>query len=375
MWIEKVKTGYAFREWYVDPLTNKKKKVSVTMPSKTNSSKKAASEKLKALIAEKLKYQGTDLLFFDMIQAYIDSQQDFVKESTVLGYKAVKKRLREYFPEGAKADLLTPAYLQDVINKLVKRYSHSYGKKAYVLIKASYLLAERLGTVASASIIRRVEVPRPRQSVEEVEKAREKFLSRDELAEVLGLIKVESPSVALICEFQSRTGLRIGELAALRDEDYDGSEIYVNATLVWARKLGDKPYRGDPKNVYSIRHVKLDKRAKDIIKHFQLRNKRRRLWEPTRHDRAGETYIFTSTEGGPIDLAYINRVLRRIHYNKHISTHIFRHTHISLLAEAGVPIKAIMQRVGHNEPSTTLAVYTHVTQQMADKAVEALEKI
>lgn len=25
MWIEKVKTGYAFREWYVDPLTNKKK--------------------------------------------------------------------------------------------------------------------------------------------------------------------------------------------------------------------------------------------------------------------------------------------------------------------------------------------------------------
>ncbi len=34
MWMEKTKTGYAFRETYVEPLTGKRKKVSVTMPSK-----------------------------------------------------------------------------------------------------------------------------------------------------------------------------------------------------------------------------------------------------------------------------------------------------------------------------------------------------
>ena len=35
---------------------------------------------------------------------------------------------------------------------------------------------------------------------------------------------------------------------------------------------------------------------------------------------------------------------------KHLTTHIFRHTHISMLSELGVPLKTIMQRVGHNDP-------------------------
>lgn len=38
---------------------------------------------------------------------------------------------------------------------------------------------------------------------------------------------------------------------------------------------------------------------------------------------------------------------------KHLTTHIFRHTHISMLAELGVPLKTIMQRVGHNNPFCT----------------------
>lgn len=40
--------------------------------------------------------------------------------------------------------------------------------------------------------------------------------------------------------------------------------------------------------------------------------------------------------------------------NKRLTTHIFRHTHISQLAEMGVPVKTIMARVGYNNPNTTL---------------------
>ena len=35
-----------------------------------------------------------------------------------------------------------------------------------------------------------------------------------------------------------------------------------------------------------------------------------------------------------------------------------------MLAEMNVPLKAIMQRVGHNDPNTTLQIYTHVTENM-----------
>lgn len=61
--------------------------------------------------------------------------------------------------------------------------------------------------------------------------------------------------------------------------------------------------------------------------------------------------------------------------NKKISSHIFRHTHISILAELSVPLKAIMERVGHNDPNTTLKIYTHVTDKMKQKTIKQLENI
>ena len=54
---------------------------------------------------------------------------------------------------------------------------------------------------------------------------------------------------------------------------------------------------------------------------------------------------------------------------------MLRHSHISLLAELGVPIKAIMERVGHIDESITLRVYSHVTQNMHDEVKEKLNRI
>lgn len=60
---------------------------------------------------------------------------------------------------------------------------------------------------------------------------------------------------------------------------------------------------------------------------------------------------------------------------KKITSHALRHTHISLLAQENVPLKAIMERVGHHDPATTTVIYTHVTQNMQDKTRDLLENI
>ena len=119
----------------------------------------------------------------------------------------------------------------------------------------------------------------------------------------------------------------------------------------------------------------MDSRSREILDYYTLKNKRRRAWYPTAHDKAGERWIFTTREGGPLDITFVNHILKRIHFPKKLTTHIFRHTHISLLAEQGVPLKAIMQRVGHNDPTTTMSIYTHVTEDMADSAVKALDAL
>lgn len=41
----------------------------------------------------------------------------------------------------------------------------------------------------------------------------------------------------------------------------------------------------------------------------------------------------------------------------------------------GVPLKAIMQRVGHNKPDTTLGIYTHVSESMQKELCEKLDRI
>lgn len=75
--------------------------------------------------------------------------------------------------------------------------------------------------------------------------------------------------------------------------------------------------------------------------------------------------------GKPYDAKYVNKKLSLLKVsNKKITSHIFRHTHISRLAEAGQTIPAIMARVGHSDSKTTIEIYMHVTNKMKDSIAD-----
>ena len=50
-----------------------------------------------------------------------------------------------------------------------------------------------------------------------------------------------------------------------------------------------------------------------------------------------------------------------------------RHSHISLLSQLGISLRAIMDR-GHTDHKTTLQIYSHVTEQMDKDMMSKLEK-
>ncbi len=52
----------------------------------------------------------------------------------------------------------------------------------------------------------------------------------------------------------------------------------------------------------------------------------------------------------------MKQILAKTKITKNASPHIFRHTYISLLAEAGVDLKTKMQRVRHTDVKTTLKI-------------------
>lgn len=51
-----------------------------------------------------------------------------------------------------------------------------------------------------------------------------------------------------------------------------------------------------------------------------------------------------------------------------VPPHSLRHTHTSLLAEAGVVLEGIMERLGHTDDDTSKNNYRHVTEKMKKEA-------
>lgn len=76
--------------------------------------------------------------------------------------------------------------------------------------------------------------------------------------------------------------------------------------------------------------------------------------------------IFSNSKNEAIHPAHISNVLKKFINNNGldaITAHGFRHTHCSLLLEAGVAIKEVQERLGHSDIKTTMNIYAHVTKK------------
>lgn len=65
----------------------------------------------------------------------------------------------------------------------------------------------------------------------------------------------------------------------------------------------------------------------------------------------------------------LRRARRELTWLPPITIKGLRHTHATILLEAGVPAKVVQERLGHSNYSTTMNIYSHVTETMQDDAV------
>lgn len=172
--------------------------------------------------------------------------------------------------------------------------------------------------------------------------------------------------------------MRIGELLAIQPDniDFENKKLVIDGTIHW-RKDGNKVgFKDTTKTASSYRTISLTTRSCDILRRVMLENKKAVQWEIMYVDRG---FIFTSHRGNPLPLTSINRNIQiaaqNIGIEKHVTSHTMRHSHISLLSQLGVSLRAIMERVGHTDHKTTLQIYSHVTEQMDKDMMNKLEKI
>lgn len=147
------------------------------------------------------------------------------------------------------------------------------------------------------------------------------------------------------------TGLRKGELHTLRwkDIDFDKKTLTVKQTLATIQnwELVFQP----PKTRKSIRTISLDDETLGLIKKWKL-HQQKFLFQFGINSLSQEQLLFPSTENKPLYLDYLNHNLSKIlkeNILPKMTVHGFRHTHCSLLFEAGVSIKDVQERMGHTD--------------------------
>ena len=69
--------------------------------------------------------------------------------------------------------------------------------------------------IRDISFLDNIELQKPVADVDRIKKQRSKFLTKDELKDLLSQLDTINHHVSLLCEFQSLTGLRFGEMVAL----------------------------------------------------------------------------------------------------------------------------------------------------------------
>ncbi|PEF41259.1 site-specific integrase [Bacillus sp. AFS094228] len=225
-------------------------------------------------------------------------------------------------------------------------------------------------------------MPKKQQSVEELEKAEEEivFLEKEELADFLKLTYTDGLAMdSLIFTVLSYTGLRIGELLALKWGDFKETQgtIRVTKTLYNPNNHFEKYQLLTPKTKGSVRTIKIDEMLLNMLKKHRIKQNEIKLKNRLVYNDNG--FIFAREDGHPqlrkvVDTR-LKRLLKKAGIKKNITPHSFRHTHTSLLIEAGVGIKEIQQRLGHTDINTTMNIYAHMTSNMEEKASQQFSKL
>ena len=378
MWMEELPNGkYKFFERYKDPYTEKLKKVSVTMEKKTPQARNQAAillqEKIKQKLGEKQHF-ASDITFEKLYEEFEENWKHGVKNSTVYASKNVKKEILKQIEGDYLIRNIDRRLLQKVIDQLLQDgRSHNYVSKIKFKLNQIMKFAVRMNYIDTNEMLF-VEMPRKVITTDDLRKKNTKYLDQKEFKLFIQNLKEEA-----LCDYRIikyiriakvlfLTGMRYGELAALNykeDIDFSKKTIHIKHTYDFRQKE-----RTTPKTIKSDRVITAPQKVLDIIKEQIIENATNGF---------DTDFIFINTLGEPITNARVIGALKRhgqkIGIDKNITTHMFRHSHISLLAELGIPLTAIMDRVGHSDSKTTLEIYSHVTQKMVSDISSKLDKI
>lgn len=172
-----------------------------------------------------------------------------------------------------------------------------------------------------------------------------------------------------ICFF---AGLRRGEACALQIRDYhkEGARPYLDVNKSLPALAGNSHQVSKTKNEQSNRKVPIPNTLVRILD--EQVERLRRLPDRFSDDffLAGGTNTINPTSIRCIKIAIEDEL-----HLEHIRVHDLRHSYVSVLVNAGVPITTISKLVGHSSAEITWKVYSHLYPDTLSNAIDIFDQI
>lgn len=363
----------------IDPSTGKRRQKTVSGFS-TKADAEEAATNLHYKLTQGTYIEEKNILFKDFAEKWLELYKATgkVKITTITLRESKKRKILEYF-SGIQIKRISKTMYQDMLNDLSKKLSrktvtsiHETGSLIFKKALELEVIQSDPTEYASVSAIQK--------TIEQLENETEipKYLEKEELATFLKVAQVRSHHYVLFL-LMAYTGMRVGEVCALkwRDIDFEEKKVSINKNI-YSKRVTDYVLQ-TPKNKRS-RTIDIDELVLSSLEdHRAAQNLTRMRYRKTYVD---EGFVFAREDryhGYPEDITrvntYMTSVLKLAGLNENLTSHSFRHTHTSLLAEAGVGLEVIMERLGHKSDKVTRNIYLHVTKSQKKEASQKFAEL
>lgn len=181
----------------------------------------------------------------------------------------------------------------------------------------------------------------------------------------------------VICGSLLASGMRINELLALTiyDLDFESSEILVTKTLVWKNA---KPKLGLKGKVVCKNTPKSDSGNRKIAVPYQIIEQLQNFYDEMnlyfkKNGLSKSKLIFPTIYGNYMcdrnERTTLKRRLQEVGLPDY-GFHLFRHTHASMMLNAGMNWKELQVRMGHKSIKTTMDIYAELAPKNQTQAVD-----
>lgn len=354
----------------VDSITGKKVKTTITGRTKKEVKAKAqqAQSNFKANGSTVFKRVKVTT-YRELTDLWLENYQMTVKPQTLVSTRQfLKNHILPVFGD-MQLDKIHIAHIQSWVNKLAFKIVN-YGVAASINKRIlQYGVSMQLIPFNPA---REVILPRPQKAGAN----RIKFIDKEDLKTFLDYMERLAPTAYnyyydnVLYKLLLATGCRYGEAVALEWSDIDFNSATISITKTYNRIVKQV---GTPKSKAGIRTISIDNKTILMLK--QYRNRQRQAFMEI--GSPAPALVFSTTVSQYPNSDARTKSLRYRCKEAGIpqfTFHAFRHTHASLLLNAGISYKELQHRLGHATLAMTMDTYSHLSKEKEKEAVLYYEK-